>query len=76
MVRMKKETKQLFCRILTFGYHWWKYYPGEPKYIRCRICGKLPRSMWEVYERMCEKNIIKMEKILDEYEEKIGRKGF
>jgi len=72
---MKRKTKQLICGILTFGHHWWKYYPGESRYVHCGICGKLPRSMWKVYERMCEKNPVKVEKMLDEYGEKIRRGG-
>ena len=34
------------CRIITFGQHWFRHYPGEKRYVRCRLCGRLPKSMF------------------------------
>lgn len=40
------------CWLLTLG-HWWKYYPGEKRYMRCRLCGQMPkRGMWETLRRI------------------------
>lgn len=42
-----KINKKL-CWVITFG-HWFKYYPGEKRYVRCRLCGRLPKSTWAWY---------------------------
>ena len=34
------------CGIITFGQHWYNHYPGEKRYVRCRLCGRLPKSMY------------------------------
>ncbi len=40
------------CWLISFG-HWMKYYPGEKLYVRCRLCGQMPkRTMWETLRRM------------------------
>ena len=39
------------CWILTLG-HWWKHYPGEKVYIRCRLCGRRPKSMWKTLRKI------------------------
>jgi hypothetical protein len=40
------------CWVITFG-HWMKHYPGEKRYVRCRLCGQMPkRGMWETLRRM------------------------
>jgi hypothetical protein len=44
--------KYFLCRIVTVGLHWWKHYPGEKAYVRCRICGKYPKSMWDTLRRI------------------------
>lgn len=41
------KINQKLCWIITFGRHWFKYYSGENRYIQCRLCGHLPKSMWE-----------------------------
>lgn len=46
------KKRWLFCKILTFGYHWWKHYPGERRYVQCRICGRLPKSQWKQFAKM------------------------
>lgn len=40
------------CPVITFGQHWWKYYPGKKRYVRCRLCGRLPKSMWKIIEKV------------------------
>ena len=42
-----KINKRL-CWLISFG-HWFKYYKGDKKYVRCRLCGRLPKSMWDWY---------------------------
>jgi len=51
---MKEST----CRILTLGFHWWKYYPGEKRYVRCRLCGRMPKSMWTQREKILRRNVM------------------
>ena len=41
--------KNLLCKILTLGHHWWKYYPNEKRYIKCRICGKTTNFPWNIF---------------------------
>ena len=40
------------CKVLTLGRHWFKYYPGERRYVRCRLCGRLPKSMATKLQKM------------------------
>lgn len=40
------------CKVITLGFHWWKHYPGERKYIRCRLCGFRPGYMWKILQKM------------------------
>ena len=40
------KINQKLCWWITFG-HWFKHYEGESRYVRCRLCGRLPDSMWE-----------------------------
>ena len=39
------------CWLVTLG-HWWKHYPGKKAYVKCRICGKYPKSMWQTLRRI------------------------
>ena len=39
------------CWVITLG-HWWKHYPGKKAYIRCRLCGRYPDSMWKALRKM------------------------
>ncbi len=43
---------QKVCRVFTFGRHWFKHYPGEKRYVRCRLCGRKPNSMWDILDKM------------------------
>ena len=43
---------RLVCRILTFGNHWWKHYPGERRSVRCRICSRLSKGQWAKLQEM------------------------
>ena len=36
---------KIICKIFTLGRHWWKHYPGEKRYVRCRLCGRLPKNI-------------------------------
>jgi len=45
------------CWMITLGFHWWKHYPGEKRYVRCCLCGRLPKSMWNTLRKL--KNITK-----------------
>lgn len=52
-----KGLRKFLCTILTFGHRlnwkfWWSYYPGKVRYIRCRCCGRLPKSQWETYRTL------------------------
>lgn len=43
-----KINKRL-CWWISFG-HWFKYYGAtEKRYVRCRLCGRLPKSMYDWY---------------------------
>jgi len=46
---MKINSK--VCWVLTFG-HWFKHYPGEKRYVRCRLCDQTPKSMWKQLQKM------------------------
>ncbi len=46
---------KIACWIITFGQHWWKHYPGEKRYVRCRLCGRKPKSMWNKLGKMLDK---------------------
>lgn len=43
---------RIICKVLTLGFHWWKYYPGEKRYVRCRLCKRLPKNMWATLQKM------------------------
>lgn len=47
-----KTWKDFACAILTFGNHSWKHYPGKARYVRCRICHRLPKAQWEQLQKM------------------------
>lgn len=40
------------CKVITLGCHWWKYYPGEKRYVRCRLCGKQAGRMWTILTKL------------------------
>lgn len=40
------------CWIITLSFHWWKHYPGEKRYVKCRLCGRQPKSMWNELGKM------------------------
>ena len=46
---MKINWGKIACQIITFRQHWWKHYPGQSRYVRCRLCGRLPKNMWDWY---------------------------
>lgn len=52
------------CRVITLGFHWWKHYPGEKRYIRCRLCGQMPDSMWNTLNKFIKKGRKMKKKIL------------
>lgn len=50
--------RKILCKILTLGRHWWVYKPFRnckrtrnfcPQ-IRCKICEKIPKNQWLIYE--------------------------
>jgi hypothetical protein len=47
--------RKCICKILTLGRHWWQYYPEQGRYVRCRLCGKTPDSMWGEFTAMLDK---------------------
>lgn len=49
--REVSDIWKYLCKLLTFGLHWWKHYPGEARYIRCRLCSRKPNSQWAVVKK-------------------------
>ena len=47
-----KTWKDFLCAILTFGHHKWKHFSGEARYVRCRICDRLPKGQWEQLQKL------------------------
>ena len=56
----RKITGQDICWLLTFGKHWFKYYPEEKIYVRCRLCGCKPKSCWFTLVRLNKKKAIEI----------------
>jgi hypothetical protein len=52
------------CRLLTLGFHWWKHYPGERRYVRCRICGRQPGRPWQQLQKMLGRPWQQLQKML------------
>ena len=54
---MKVNWRKI-CGVITFG-HWWKHYPGEKRYVRCRLCGQMSKSMWNMLQESKGKKKLK-----------------
>lgn len=49
------KINRKLCWLITFG-HWMKHYPAEKRYVRCRLCGQMPKKgMWKTLRRMNKK---------------------